>query len=205
MLDYIKRFLIAGIVAFFVSLLFLGGKQAQADTLEAGAMTSQWLWPAEGTVTDLFGTRQGLHKGIDIAGEYGSPIFSVDEGTVVKSYFSESYGHVVFIKHPNQYETVYAHLKKRNVAEGQKVNQEQMIGEMGNTGDSSGIHLHFEVHKNKWTFEKENAINPELALGKMNIGQAVQVVLANNDSNKVAEAAVKLKEENDRNKVNEEK
>jgi LysM repeat protein len=195
MVDYIKRFLIAGIMALFVSLLFLAGKQTQADTLDAGELSSHWIWPAEGTVTDIFGTRQGLHKGIDIAGEYGSLIFSVDEGTVVKSYFSETYGHVVFIKHPNQYETVYAHLKKRNVAEGQKVKQGQIIGEMGNTGDSSGIHLHFEVHKNEWTYEKENAINPELALGKMDIGQAVQVVFANRDSNKAIEAAVKLKEE----------
>ncbi|UQD52594.1 peptidase M23 [Bacillus methanolicus] len=184
MLDYIKRFLIAGIIALFVSLLFLGGKLAQADTLEVGELTSHWLWPAEGIVTDMFGTRQGLHKGIDIAGEYGSPVLSVDKGTVEKSYYSETYGHVIFIKHPNQFETVYAHLKKRNVSEGQKVNQGQIIGEMGNTGHSSGIHLHFELHENKWTYEKENAINPELALGKMDIGQTIQVSFHTDDSKK---------------------
>lgn len=173
MQDYIKRLLIAGFLALCVSLLFLGGKHSQAEMLDIPELTSHWVWPAEGVVTDLYGTRHGHHKGIDIAGEFKTPVHTVDKGVVTKSYYSGSYGHVVFIKHDNNLETVYAHLNKRNVKEGQVVKQGDIIGLMGNTGDSSGVHLHFEVHKEKWTYEKENAVNPEVALGESTVGQPV--------------------------------
>ncbi|HAQ06891.1 MAG TPA: hypothetical protein DCR24_04965 [Bacillus bacterium] len=136
-------------------------------------MTSHWTWPAEGVVTDIYGTRNGHHKGIDIAGEYKTPIYTVDKGVVTKSYYSGTYGHVVFVKHENNMETVYAHLHKRLVSEGQRVNLGDKIGEMGNTGDSSGVHLHFEIHNQQWTYGKENAINPLIALGEAEVGQTV--------------------------------
>jgi LysM repeat protein len=173
MQDYIKRLLIAGIMALCISLLFLGGKHSQAEMLDITELTSDWIWPADGVVTDLYGTRHGHHKGIDIAGEFKTPIHSVDEGVVTKSYYSGSYGHVVFIKHENNLETVYAHLNKRNVKEGQVVKQGDVIGLMGNTGDSSGVHLHFEIHKDNWTYEKENAVDPVLALGEAAVGQPI--------------------------------
>ncbi|MDQ0271122.1 peptidoglycan DD-metalloendopeptidase family protein [Cytobacillus purgationiresistens] len=174
MKDYIRRFLIAGVMAICVSLLFLGGKSAKAET-DFQAMTSQWVWPSEGVITDTFGTRKGQHKGIDIAAELGTPIHAVDSGIVVRSYFSDSYGNVVFIRHDNQTETVYAHLQNRVVSEGQAVAAGQEIGAMGNTGDSSGVHLHFEIHKNEWTFNKENAIDPFIAFNDKEIGHAVVV------------------------------
>jgi LysM repeat protein len=173
MQDYIKRLLIAGLMALCISLLFLGGKHSQAEMLDIPELTSEWIWPADGLVSDLFGTRHGHHKGIDIAADHGAPIHTVDDGVVTKSYYSGSYGHVVFIKHENNLETVYAHLNKRNVQEGQVVKQGDIIGEMGSTGDSSGVHLHFEIHKEKWTYEKDNAVNPLLALGNGEIGQSV--------------------------------
>jgi LysM repeat protein len=173
MQDYIKRLLIAGLMALCISLLFLGGKHSQAEMLDIPELTSDWIWPADGKVTDLYGTRHGHHKGIDIASDLRVPIHTVDDGVVSKSYYSGSYGHVVFIKHANNLETVYAHLNKRNVREGQVVQQGDVIGEMGNTGDSSGVHLHFEVHKENWTYEKKNAVNPLLALGNADIGQSV--------------------------------
>jgi murein DD-endopeptidase MepM/ murein hydrolase activator NlpD len=173
MRDYIRRFLIALIVALCVSLLFLGGKQPQAQMLNVEEQTAHWIWPSNGVITDVFGTRNGEHKGIDIAAEVGSPIYAVDEGIVSKSYYSDSYGHVVFLKHKNNFETVYAHLKSRNVAEGQTVKQGEVIGAMGNTGDSSGVHLHFEIHEHEWTFAKQNALNPVLALGEANVGNVI--------------------------------
>lgn len=173
MQDYMKRLLIAGLMALFISLLFLGGKHSQAEMLDIQDITSDWVWPAEGVVTDLYGTRHGHHKGIDIAGEFKTPVHSVDKGVVTKSYYSGSYGHVVFIKHENNLETVYAHLNKRSVKEGQVVKQGEIIGLMGNTGDSSGVHLHFEIHKDKWTYGKENALDPVVALGEAVIGQPV--------------------------------
>jgi murein DD-endopeptidase MepM/ murein hydrolase activator NlpD len=175
MRDYIRRFLIALIVALCVSLLFLGGKQPQAQMVNIQEQTAHWIWPSNGVITDVFGTRNGEHKGIDIAAKVGSPIYAVDEGVVSKSYYSDSYGHVVFLKHRNNTETVYAHLKTRNVAEGQIVKQGEVIGAMGNTGDSSGVHLHFEIHEQEWTFAKQNALNPVLALGDADVGKVITV------------------------------
>lgn len=169
MLDYLKRLLIAGIMAVCVSLLFFGGKP-QAQALNADV---DWIWPTEGIISDTYGTRLGHHKGVDIASSIDTPIFSVDDGTVTKSYFSDTYGQVIFIKHSNNLETVYAHLNKRMVEEGQRVKKGTMIGRMGNTGSSTGVHLHFEVHQNEWTFDKENAFNPTIVLGDVQIGNTV--------------------------------
>lgn len=176
MLDYLKRFLIAGIMALCVSLLFFGGKP-QAGSLES---ESDWIWPTDGIISDTFGTRHGSHKGIDIAGSLNTSIFAVDDGIITKSYYSDTYGHVVFIKHRNNMETVYAHLNKRNVHEGQEVKKGQIIGLMGNTGKSYGVHLHFEIHKDEWTFEKENALNPAIVLGIVEIGQNVHALVEDN-------------------------
>lgn len=192
MRDYIRRLIIAGIMALCISLLFLGGRHSQAETLSIEEITNNWIWPAEGVITDTYGTRKGLHKGIDIAGVSGTPIHAVDGGTVTKSYYSDSYGHVVFIKHPNSLETVYAHLRNRNVAEGRAVKQGEIIGEMGNTGDSSGSHLHFEVHKNEWTVDKKNAFNPVIALEKVEHGESVQAMKKVERSGIVLTATTKL-------------
>ncbi|MGJ7919944.1 peptidoglycan DD-metalloendopeptidase family protein [Neobacillus sp. LXY-4] len=173
MRDQIKRLLKAVVLALSIGLLFLGEKVAKADTVNINEQTDDWIWPSNGVITDLYGTRRGVHKGIDIAAEAGTPIFAVDDGVVSKSYFSETYGNVVFIKHQNSFETVYAHLKSRNVAEGVQVKQGAIIGSMGNTGDSSGVHLHFEIHKQEWTFDKHNAIDPILALGEVSVGKSV--------------------------------
>jgi LysM repeat protein len=172
MLDYLKRFLIAGIMALCVSLLFFGSKP-QASSLDK---MNDWIWPTDGIISDTYGTRFGAHKGIDIAGSVNNPIFAVDAGKVTKSYYSDTYGHVVFIKHDNNLETVYAHLNIRLVKEGQQVKKAEIIGRMGNTGNSNGVHLHFEVHENEWTFEKENALNPTVVLGEVVVGNFVQAL-----------------------------
>lgn len=125
----------------------------------------QWTWPVSGVISDYFGTRNGRHYGLDIAAPIGTPIIAADSGAVTKSYYSDSYGNVVFIRHDNGYEAVYAHLNKRYVQAGETVRNGQKIGEVGNTGYSHGAHLHFEVHKGSWNFAKTNAINPLRVLG----------------------------------------
>ncbi|WP_338754126.1 M23 family metallopeptidase [Bacillus sp. FJAT-52991] len=132
---------------------------------------TSFTWPADGKLTDTFGSRGGKHYGIDIAKSGTVPIKASASGTVSKSYYSSSYGEVVFIKHNINgvpYETVYAHMKSgsRKVSAGQKVNQGTVIGYMGNTGHSSGQHLHFELHKGTWNSSKSNAVNPLNYLGK---------------------------------------
>lgn len=173
--DYIRRILIAAIMLLFISLLFIGGKHSQAQSISLSERTKAWTWPSEGIITDTFNTRNGTHKGIDIAGELGSEVYAVDEGIVTRSYYSQSYGNVIFVKHENDLETVYAHLNKRFVEEKQLVKKGELIGEMGNTGYSSGVHLHFEIHNKEWTVAKENAINPILVLGDVEVGQTVKI------------------------------
>jgi murein DD-endopeptidase MepM/ murein hydrolase activator NlpD len=173
MRDYIRRLLIAAIMALCVSLLFLGGKQTEASMQESREIKEGWIWPADGVISDTYGTRHGTHKGIDIAGRLNSPIIAVEKGVVDKSYYSQTYGNVIFIKHPSNYVTVYAHLNNRLVQAGQEINQGDRIGTMGRTGESTGVHLHFESHQIAWTFDKKNAIDPEMLLGYTEVGSTV--------------------------------
>lgn len=131
----------------------------------AYAEDGRWTWPVDGRISDYFGTRNGKHYGIDIAASIGTPVVAIRGGTVTKSYFSNSYGHVVFVKH-GEYEAVYAHLNKRYVLQGERIARGEVIGEVGNTGESRGAHLHLEVHKGAWTFGKRNAMNPLLVLNE---------------------------------------
>ncbi|MCA1063231.1 peptidoglycan DD-metalloendopeptidase family protein [Rossellomorea sp. AcN35-11] len=171
--DYMRRLLIVFLLALCMSIIFFTGKIAKAETSIIAEDTASWIFPVEGVITDSYGTRSGTHKGMDIGGDIGSPVYSVAKGTVIKSYFSPSYGHVVFVRHDNGYETVYAHLKDRLVEENQEVGQGAQLGSLGNTGRSTGAHLHFEVHKGEWTIDKENAVDPYMVYGKGEVGQLV--------------------------------
>lgn len=129
-----------------------------------------FMRPTVGPVSSPFGSRWGkTHFGIDLAsgGKPNLPIVAAADGVVHRSYLSSSYGNVVYIKHNiggQVYETVYAHMQNRAVAPGAVVKQGQFLGYMGSTGQSTGVHLHFEVHKNEWTSSKSNAINPALVI-----------------------------------------
>ncbi|MFK9095505.1 peptidoglycan DD-metalloendopeptidase family protein [Bacillus salipaludis] len=184
MCDYIKRLLIAVIMALCVSLLFLGGKHSEAAGIkEHKEMNDHWIWPADGVISDTYGTRHGQHKGIDIAGKLDTPVLAVDDGVVVKSYYSNTYGNVVFMKHPSNFVTVYAHLNKRTVSVGQTIKQGDVIGNMGRTGQATGIHLHFETHQLEWRYDKKYAMDPEKLLGKADVGESVQGGIASAGDN----------------------
>lgn len=89
------------------------------------------------------------HEGIDISARVGSKVYSTAQGTVVKVMYSKyGYGNRVVIKHAYGFETLYAHLGEINVKKGQWVRKNQLIGTVGNTGKSTGPHLHYEIHKN---------------------------------------------------------
>ena len=123
-----------------------------------------FIKPSSGKITSLYGRRWGeKHQGIDIAQSGRVKIVAASNGVVSDSYYSTSYGNVVFIKHNiggQVFETVYAHMRNRAVRVGQKVTQGQYIGYMGNTGESYGQHLHFEVHKGTWNHYKSNSQDP---------------------------------------------
>jgi peptidoglycan hydrolase CwlO-like protein len=121
--------------------------------------------PTTGRFTSGYGARWGsLHAGVDIANRDANvPVVAAAGGTVFRSYYSSSYGNVIFITHNINgqiYTTVYAHLESRNVSEGQSVNKGTRIGYMGNTGRSYGKHLHFEIHKGPWNNAKSNSVDP---------------------------------------------
>ncbi|WP_078555776.1 murein hydrolase activator EnvC family protein [Bacillus alkalicellulosilyticus] len=125
-----------------------------------------FMRPATGSITSGFGQRWGrLHAGIDIGknGRTGDvPVVAAGAGTVVDSFYSSSYGNTVIISHMIDGRTVttlYAHLENRAVSRGQSVERGQFLGNMGNTGRSTGPHLHFEVHEGPWNGQA-NARNP---------------------------------------------
>ena len=109
------------------------------------------MWPANGGyISSKMGYRWGKqHKGIDIARPSNRNIKAADNGTVVSAgWNSGGYGNRVIIDHNNGLRTLYAHLDSVDVSAGQTVGKGEKIGVMGNTGNSTGVHLHFEVHKN---------------------------------------------------------
>jgi murein DD-endopeptidase MepM/ murein hydrolase activator NlpD len=113
--------------------------------------------PVWGRITSPFGYRMHpitgaymLHEGLDISGVVGTPIKSSADGVVSFVGYKDYFGKVVMIDHPaSGYKTIFAHLNKQAVAEGQAVKRGDIIGYMGNTGRSTGPHLHFEVHKHQ--------------------------------------------------------
>lgn len=111
--------------------------------------TGTFSRPTRGRFTSGFGYRWGrMHKGIDIAGSYGTAIKAADSGTVIFTGWYHGLGKMVKINHGNGMVTVYGHLSSINVKNGQKVLKGEKIGGMGSTGRSTGVHLHFEVIKN---------------------------------------------------------
>ncbi len=91
--------------------------------------------------------RKRLHEGLDFAGNIGTEIYATGNGVVKESGFSGGYGRIIKIDHGFGYVTYYAHLKESIVKKGQKVKRGQLIGYLGNSGLSTGPHLHYEVHK----------------------------------------------------------
>ncbi|USG65771.1 M23 family metallopeptidase [Brevibacillus ruminantium] len=109
--------------------------------------TGRLAWPARGTISSGFGMRWGrLHKGIDIAGS--GAVRAADNGRVVSAGWDGDYGKAILIDHGNGMQTRYGHLNSINVKVGDVVSQGKQIGVMGSTGQSTGVHLHFEVIQN---------------------------------------------------------
>ena len=112
-------------------------------------------WPVGGDVTSGFGRRKGRqHDGIDIAAPAGTSIVAPADGVVTYSGTLAGYGQIIILKHEGPYKTVFAHNKKNSVRKGQVVQRGQKIATVGQTGNASGPHLHFELRRNG------QAINP---------------------------------------------
>ncbi|NLN47597.1 MAG: M23 family metallopeptidase [Clostridiales bacterium] len=136
-------------------------KGGSIEELDIGKSKSKtFIIPLEGEITSAFGERIHpvfntikQHNGIDINGNFGDDIKAASDGTVVEVGESEDLGKFLRIKN-GIYDTLYAHCSKIIVKEGQKVKQSEKIAEIGDTGFTSGPHLHFEV----WV--EGSAVNP---------------------------------------------
>jgi murein DD-endopeptidase MepM/ murein hydrolase activator NlpD len=95
--------------------------------------------------TDPFQGRRKNHKGVDIPGPVGTPIFATADGTIGRAQWVSGYGKYIEVEHGNAIQTRYGHLSGMNVVSGQRVKQGDIIGFMGSTGRSTGSHLHYEV------------------------------------------------------------
>ncbi|MBJ7959778.1 SH3 domain-containing protein [Bacillus cereus group sp. N28] len=148
----------------YVAKHYVVQNQPQAKTAQPASISAVFKFPTQGKISSTFDMRwEQMHYGIDIAAQGNVSIQAAAAGKVVKSYYSASYGNVVFIAHQingKLYTTVYAHMKDRTVQAGDQVQTGQLVGHMGNTGHSYGQHLHFELHNGEWNFEKTNAVNP---------------------------------------------
>lgn len=129
-----------------------------------GATLSTWelrqasgelfIYPTRGYLTSRFGTRRDpftgvrtFHNGIDLANAIGTPVRAAMAGTVTDTGFNSAYGNYMVVSHEGGFQTLYGHLKGFVARRGQSVAQGQQIGLMGNTGYSTGSHLHFSIFK----------------------------------------------------------
>jgi murein DD-endopeptidase MepM/ murein hydrolase activator NlpD len=124
---------------------------AQLDRLNIYRIAAEkvpFSMPLKGSFrfTSGYGPRWGqMHRGTDFAARSGTPIYATADGVVTRAEWWGGYGRVVYIKHSFGIETRYAHLAKIRVKKGQRVSRGQKIGDMGNSGKSTGTHLHYEV------------------------------------------------------------
>lgn len=119
---------------------------------ESSGGTGRFMWPCRGEITSYYGWRTHpifgttkYHSGMDIAVDYGTPIYAADSGTVVYSGWLGGYGYCVMIDHGGGLVTLYGHNQALNVNEGQYVSKGTVIAYAGSTGYSTGPHCHFEV------------------------------------------------------------
>lgn len=122
--------------------------QRRLTTPDAGVVsaTGQFVWPASGYISQGF---SWYHKAIDIASRGGGPILAADAGTVMVAGWVDNsgYGNRVVLDHGNGFVTLYAHMSVVRVKVGQSVNKGDVLGDMGTTGRSTGVHLHFEIRQ----------------------------------------------------------
>lgn len=140
-------------------LLFLPGAKAPAASSARIASTSRslsgsrssgdWIWPVHGVITSPFGERWGrMHEGIDIAVRKGTPVHAARGGRVTLASWYGGYGNAIIINHGDGLSTLYGHLSEIDVKVGEQVDQGEVIGLSGSTGESTGPHVHFEIRVN---------------------------------------------------------
>ncbi|MGY2064344.1 M23 family metallopeptidase [Blastococcus sp. SYSU DS0619] len=124
-----------------------GGGSSGGSSSGGGVSSSGYVKPTSGRVSSCFGWRWGaLHGGVDIAAPIGTPIYAVTSGVVRRAGTATGFGYAVYIEGDDGAVTVYGHVNRYFVSTGERVVAGERIAEVGNRGQSTGPHLHFEVH-----------------------------------------------------------
>jgi murein DD-endopeptidase MepM/ murein hydrolase activator NlpD len=130
------------------------GKPESSVQEGSGNLDGSFVAPIEGELTSAYGLRRHpltqkarFHQGLDIAAPAGTPFRAAQSGTVIFSGVLGGYGNTIILEHAEGYRTLYAHAAKLLVSQGESVGAKQAIGIVGNTGRSTGTHLHFELQK----------------------------------------------------------
>ena len=134
----------------------------------AGSLT----WPLEaGIVSSEYGTRWGkLHRGIDIAAEVGEPVYAIAPGEVIYAGDGlRGYGNVVIVRHDRGRTSLYAHNSALKVTKGDTVSQSMLVALLGNTGHSTGPHVHFEIR------DGDTPVDPRTVLPASRLGSIIDV------------------------------
>lgn len=145
--------------------IFLPGARMNQTKLQE-ALGELFIYPVRGIITSRYGWRidpisgiRAFHNGVDFANRLNTPIYASRAGRVILASVHPEFGKYIIIEHGSGYQTLYGHLNSFEVVKGQYVNRGQLIARMGNTGYSTGTHLHFSIYKNG------KSVNPLSLLG----------------------------------------
>lgn len=145
--------------------LFVPGAALSPDALRR-AMGELFMYPIRGRLTSRFGSRsdpftgaRSYHTGIDLAAPTGTPVKATLNGKIAVTGYSPVFGNYVIITHDGSYQSLYGHLSVISAKRGQSVAQGAVIGKVGNTGYSTGSHLHFSLYKNGRMIDPFSVLN----------------------------------------------
>ncbi|MDR0378177.1 MAG: peptidoglycan DD-metalloendopeptidase family protein [Spirochaetaceae bacterium] len=148
------------------SILFIPGAKMRKEDLNL-ALGEFFIYPIRGRLTSPFGWRRDpisgvrrYHAALDLAAPIGTPVKAAMDGRVSTVGFNGTYGNFIILSHSGGFQTMYAHLSVTSVSNGSAVAQGAKIGEVGNTGYSTGPHLHFAVFKNSRAIDPRELLSP---------------------------------------------
>ncbi|MGY1714124.1 M23 family metallopeptidase [Geodermatophilus sp. SYSU D01106] len=145
-------------------------QQAAVNVRSAPAASGGGIAPTTGRVTSCYGARWGtMHYGVDIAAPIGTPIYAPEPGVVLQAGPASGFGQAVYVQHGDGSITLYGHVDSFDVSAGQVVSAGQKIAEVGNRGQSTGPHLHFEVHQGGLYASRVNPV-PWLVANGVSLG-----------------------------------
>lgn len=168
-------FLILLSVATIAPTVFAKGDQSQEtpsilkgqiqQEVVAQSFPFERRWPTTGEISQSFSRR---HKGVDIRSDFGKSVYPFGPGIVEYAGWMSGFGKVVLVKHKEGYSSLYAHLGKTKVREGEPVGHKKELGTVGLTGWTTGAHLHLEIYENGEAIDPESILpeTPDVSLAK---------------------------------------